>query len=112
LTKLWSIKLFAIAIANPPELNFGRGVLHGDLQTLCYKLVEMHKLTPKVQEVIAFSNWLSAKQNLQKLLNLKSVLYSHIWTIETNTSHAQVFLQNFRLVEQAIRSTLSFGSVV
>jgi hypothetical protein len=64
LTKLWSIKLFATAIANPPELNIGLGVLHGDLKTLYYKLVDMHKLTPKVQEVIAFPNWLSAKQNL------------------------------------------------
>jgi hypothetical protein len=45
-TKLWSIKLIATAIANSPELNFGRGVLHGALQTLHYDLIDMHKLTP------------------------------------------------------------------
>jgi hypothetical protein len=61
LTKLQSIKLVGTAIANPPVLNFGRGVLHGDLQTLYYKLVEMHKLIPNIQEVMAFPNWLSVK---------------------------------------------------
>jgi hypothetical protein len=34
LTKLLSIMLIATAIANPPELNFGRAVLHGALQTM------------------------------------------------------------------------------
>jgi hypothetical protein len=62
LAKLWSIKLIATAIENPPELNFGRGVLHGSLQTLHYDLIEMHKLTPNIQEFIAFPNWLSVKQ--------------------------------------------------
>jgi hypothetical protein len=62
LTKLWLIKLIATAIANPPELNFGRGVLHGALQTLHYDLIDMHMLTPNIQEVIAFPNWLIAKQ--------------------------------------------------
>jgi hypothetical protein len=55
LTKLWSIKLFATSIANPPELNFGRGVLHGALQILHYDLIDMHKLTPNIQEVMSFS---------------------------------------------------------
>jgi hypothetical protein len=27
----------------------------------------MHKLTPNIHEVIAFSMWLSVKQNLQKV---------------------------------------------
>jgi hypothetical protein len=112
LTKLRSIKLFATAIATPPEINFGRGVLHGDLQTLHYHQDDMHMLTSKVPEVIAFPNWLSVKQNMQKLLSLESVLYSHIWTLETNTSNAQEFLKICRLVEQAIRNNLSFESVV
>jgi hypothetical protein len=62
LTKLWSIKLMATAIENSPEFNFGRGVLHGALQTLHYNLIDMHKLTPNIQEVIAFPNWLSVEQ--------------------------------------------------
>jgi hypothetical protein len=62
LAKLWSIKLIATVIKNPPELNFGRGVLDGALQTLHYDLIGMHKLTPNIKEVIAFPNWLSVKQ--------------------------------------------------
>jgi hypothetical protein len=54
--------LIATAIENPPELNFGRGVLHGALQILHYGLFDMHKLTPNIQEVIAFQNWLSVEQ--------------------------------------------------
>ena len=69
LTKLWSIKLIATAIANPPELNFGRGVLHAALQILHYDLIEMHKLTPNIQEVIAFTKWLSDKQILRNVLS-------------------------------------------
>jgi hypothetical protein len=66
LTELWSIKLVATAIANPPELNFGLGVLHGALQTLHYDLIDMRKLTPNIQEVIAFTKWLSDKQIQRK----------------------------------------------
>jgi hypothetical protein len=62
LTKLWSIELIATAIANPPELNFGRGELHGALQALQYDIIDMHKLTANIQEVIAFPVWLSVKQ--------------------------------------------------
>ena len=62
MTKLWSLKLFATAIETPPELDCGQGVLHGALQTLHYNLIDMHKLTPKIEEVIAFTKWLSDKQ--------------------------------------------------
>jgi hypothetical protein len=61
LTKLWSYKLIATAIANLPEINIGPGMLHSDLQILFYKLVDMHKLTTKIQEVIALPKWLSVK---------------------------------------------------
>jgi hypothetical protein len=67
---LCSISLVATAIANPPELNFGRGVLHGSLQTLHYDLIDMHKLTPNIQEVIAFTKWVSNKQILLNVLSL------------------------------------------
>jgi hypothetical protein len=89
---LCSISLVATAIANPPELNFGRGVLHGSLQTLHYDLIDMHKLTPNIQEVIAFTKWVSNKQILLNVLSLKSVLYSHIWTIGTDASLALKFM--------------------
>jgi hypothetical protein len=62
LTKLCSISLVATFIANPPELDCGQGVLHGALQTFHYDLIDMHNLTPKIQEVIAFTKWLTDKQ--------------------------------------------------
>jgi hypothetical protein len=62
LTELWSIKLVVTAIETPLELNFGQGVFHCALQTLLYDHIDMHKLTPKIEEVIAFTNWLSDKQ--------------------------------------------------
>jgi hypothetical protein len=34
---------------------------------LHYDLIDMHKLTPKIQEVIAFTMWLADKQIQQKL---------------------------------------------
>jgi hypothetical protein len=51
-------------------------------------MVEMHMLTPNIQDVMAFPIWLNVKQNLQKLPSLKSMLYCPIWTIETNMSRA------------------------
>jgi hypothetical protein len=48
------MSLVATAIVNPPELNFGRGVLHGALQTLNYALIDMRKLTPNIPEVMSF----------------------------------------------------------
>jgi hypothetical protein len=74
------------------ELELGQGVYHCVLQSLYYNPVYMNKLTPNIQEVMAFPNWLSVKQNLRKLLGLESVLYSPIWTLETNTSLAPKFL--------------------
>jgi hypothetical protein len=66
LTKLCSISLVATAIANPPELDCGQGVLHGALQMLHYYFIDMHKLTPKIQEVIAFTKWLIDKEIQRK----------------------------------------------
>jgi hypothetical protein len=51
-----------------------------------YNFVDVHKLTPNIQEVMAFRKWLSVKQNLE--IALESVLYSPIWTLETNASLA------------------------
>jgi hypothetical protein len=109
LTKLCSISLVATAIANPPVLNFGRGVLHGALQTLHYDLIYIHKLTPNIQEVIAFTKWLSDKQ-IQRKCGLKSGLHSHIWTLGTIVSPDPNFMQICTLVYHVIRNKLSFVS--
>jgi hypothetical protein len=76
---------------------------------MCYKLVYIHKQTPNIQEVMTFPNWLSVKQNLQKLL--WNLLYRPIWILETNTFLAQIFLQIFTLVDHVIRNNFSFESV-
>jgi hypothetical protein len=107
---LCSISLVATAIENPPELNFGRGVLHGALQTFQYGLINMNKLTRNIQEVIAFTKWLSDKQILRNVRSLKSVLYSHIWTLGTNASLAQNFMHICTLVDHVIRNNFSFDS--
>jgi hypothetical protein len=73
-----------------PGLKLRQGVFHCGLKPLFYNLADMHKLTPKIQEVMAYSKWLSVKQNLRS--GLKSVLYSHIWTLGTNTYLAQNFM--------------------
>jgi hypothetical protein len=39
---------------NPPELKLGQGVLHGGLYPLHYDLVNMHNITPTVEEVMKF----------------------------------------------------------
>jgi hypothetical protein len=41
-------------------------VLHCDLQSLLYNIVDMHNLTPNIQEVMTFTKWLTDKQIQQK----------------------------------------------
>jgi hypothetical protein len=54
LPDICSLWLIGTPIANPPEINFGYEVLHGDLQSLNYDLIYMNKLTPKIEEVMEF----------------------------------------------------------
>jgi hypothetical protein len=49
-----SHRLIASTIANPLEFNVEQEVIHSDLQSLHYDLVDMHKLTPMIQEVMKF----------------------------------------------------------
>jgi hypothetical protein len=42
-------------------LELGQGVFHCVLQSLCYNLADMRKLTPNIPEVMAFPMWLSVK---------------------------------------------------
>jgi hypothetical protein len=67
LTKLCSISLVATAIETSPDLNCGQGVLHGALRTLHSDHIDMHKITPTIEEVIALTKWLTDKQFSAKL---------------------------------------------
>jgi hypothetical protein len=71
---LCSISLVAAVIANPPELNFGPGVLHGALQALHYDIIDMGMLTHNIQEVIAFRMWVSDNRFCENVLSLKSAV--------------------------------------
>jgi hypothetical protein len=51
---LWSDRLLEILTPNAPELHFGQGLLHGDLQRLYYDLGDRSTLTPKIKEDIKF----------------------------------------------------------
>jgi hypothetical protein len=67
LTKLCSHRLIATLIANPSELYFGQEVVHGDPQCLHYYLVDVHRLSPQIDEVMEFPKRLNVKQILKKL---------------------------------------------
>jgi hypothetical protein len=54
LKELWSDRLIEILISNSPELHFGQGLLHGDLQRLYYDLGDGYTLTRKMKEDIKF----------------------------------------------------------
>jgi hypothetical protein len=57
--------LIATLFPNRTELNLRQGVLHGDLQSLHYYLVDMHTQYPKIEEDNEFPKVLSTKQNLE-----------------------------------------------
>jgi hypothetical protein len=69
----------------------------------------MHKLTPKIEEVIAFTKWLSDKQISAKR-GLESGLHRHLWTLGTIVSPAPHFMKIFTLVYHDIRNKFPFGS--
>jgi hypothetical protein len=77
---------------------------------LYYNIVDIHKLTPNIEEVMAFPNWLSVKQKSAET-GLEIVLYSPIWTLETNNYLAPNFMCRNTLVDHSTRNKFSFGSV-
>jgi hypothetical protein len=81
---VWSDRLIEILIPNAPELNFGQGLLHGDLQRLDYDLSDKYTLNLKIKEDIEFSRGLSVNLNSGKSC-LKTELISSVWTRESNT---------------------------
>jgi hypothetical protein len=80
----------ASRIANPPELLFGQEVIHGDIKCLHYHHLDVHQISLKIQEDVEFLRCLSVTQNLQKISSLESVLYSSVWTLETNNFRAKL----------------------
>jgi hypothetical protein len=54
LKELWSDRLIEILIPNAPELHFGQGLLHDDLQRLDYSLGDMKTLTLKIKKILNF----------------------------------------------------------
>jgi hypothetical protein len=70
--------------------------------------VDMHTPFLKFEEDMQFPKVIIVKQFLEKLVSLKSGLYSSVWTLKTNTFRAQEFLQIYTLVEQFVRNTFHF----
>jgi hypothetical protein len=68
----------------------------------------MHTPSLKFEEDMQFPKVIIVKQFLEKLVSLKSGLYSSVWTPQTNTFRAQEFLQIYTLVEQFVRNTFHF----
>jgi hypothetical protein len=69
----------------------------------------MNKITPKIEEVIAFTMWLSNKQISAKR-GLESGLHNHVWTLGTIVYQAPNFMKICTLVDHGIRNKFSFGS--
>jgi hypothetical protein len=51
-----------ILISNAPELHFGQGLLHGDLQRLYYDLGDRHIPYPNIEQDMEFTKVLIVKQ--------------------------------------------------
>jgi hypothetical protein len=67
LKKLWSDRLIEIVISNAPELHFGQGLLHGDLQRLYHDLGDRNIPYPNIEEDMEFTKVLIVKQKLEEI---------------------------------------------
>jgi hypothetical protein len=54
--KNWPLRDIEPAIINPLVLKVGQEILHDSLCTLLCYLVDMHKLTPKIQKLWNFKD--------------------------------------------------------
>jgi hypothetical protein len=61
--KSWPLRDIEPTIIYPLVLKLGQGVLHVSLRTLLFYLVDMHRLTPKIQGVMEFQKYLIVKLN-------------------------------------------------
>jgi hypothetical protein len=86
LKELRSDRLIKILILNAPELQFGQGLLHGDLQRLYYDLCDRHIPYPNIEEDIEFTTVLIVKQKLEEIFRKSETeLIRSVWTLEINT---------------------------
>jgi hypothetical protein len=67
LIELWSDRLLETLVANPSKLHFGQGLLHGDLQRLCYGMGDRHTPYPNIKEGMEFTIVLIVKQKLEEI---------------------------------------------
>jgi hypothetical protein len=67
LKELWSDMLLKTLVANPSELHFGQGLLHGNLQRLYYGLGDRHTPYPNIEENMEFTIVLIVKQKLEEI---------------------------------------------
>jgi hypothetical protein len=76
---------FVFTSINSSVHIIGQGVLRG-LQTLLFYLVDMHRPSLNIEEVMEFQIGLSVKQIMEFacLENLR--FFSSVWTFETNAS--------------------------
>jgi hypothetical protein len=72
------VRPIQILIPNVPELHFGQGLLHGDLQRLDYDLGYRRILIPKIKEDIEFQIGMVVKLSHGKFQSLKTELISSI----------------------------------
>jgi hypothetical protein len=111
LLKIWSTREFSSVATLLPGLKPGEGVPPSGIQTLPYHLGNMHNLASKNREDTTLQTLLTVKQTIE-LLHLTTGSWSLVWTLETNSSWALEFFKLCTLVEQNIRNTLYFGSMV
>jgi hypothetical protein len=64
--EIWIHREIEITFTISSGLKHGQGVLHCDLQSFLYNMVDMHNLTRNIQEVMTFTKWLTDKQIQQK----------------------------------------------
>jgi hypothetical protein len=88
LPEICSLRLIVTTIANPPVLKLGQEVLHSGLQTLFSDLVDMHRLTLIIEEVMEFQKRLIVKLNRNFFSNLELCSVSYVCTLEIITSRS------------------------
>jgi hypothetical protein len=73
--------LLETLVANPSKFHFRQGLLHGDLQRLCYGLGDMHTTYPNIKEDMEFTIVLIIKQKLEEICKVETELICSVWTL-------------------------------
>jgi hypothetical protein len=85
LKELWSDRLLETLVANSSKYHFGQGLLHGDLQRLCYGLGDRHTPYLNIEEDMEFKKVLIVKQTPEEICTKSETeLICSIWTLEIN----------------------------